>query len=352
VRRIQPFPSLFLMVVGALPAQDGLGLAYYQHCFGSKNAVALAPDLAVERVMIDVQQALATWSSRRQRALEKQAVRDPRSFQLWQLILATPADQRGEVMRLIDPVAYRPIWPRSFENGVAEIRCFEHRHLGVAEPAELSPVRAFGAAIWGSDSEPVGGGAPCDGAAARAAFLARLSRGEAAGVVPRLLQAIGEGSAELGDPAARRAVWLDVAERWSAGSLGSERNARGWHVLKGRSVHVVGSADEWRCAAEASLRLQAAIETAVGAKVPQPSRDHAGLEGLRRACEVCAEVAALPVRRPLTEPETDLVAALVQNRDVLAGLRGPSGAPSVVSVSRTLSIGDERLAAFVLERSP
>lgn len=348
MRRIQPLPSLFLMVVAALPAQDGLGLAYYQHCFGSKNAVALAPDLAVERVMIDVQQALATWSSRRQRALEKQAVRDPRSFQLWQLILATPADQRGEVMRLIDPVAYRPIWPRTFENGVAEIRCFEHRHLGVAEPAELSPVRAFGAAIWGSDSEPVGGGAPCDGAAARAAFLAGLSRGEAAGVVPRLLQAIGGGSAELGDPAARRAVWLDVSEHWSAGSLGSERNARGWHVLKGRSVHVVGSADEWRCAAEASRRLQAAVAVDVVLK----SREHAGLEAVRRACEVCADVAALPARRPLTEPETDLVAALVQNRDVLAGLRGPSGAPSVVSVSRTLSIGDERAAAFVLERSP
>lgn len=348
MRRIQLLPCLFLMVVAALPAQDGLGCAYYQHCFGSRNAVALAPDLAVERVMIDVQQALAAWSSRRQRALESRPVCDPRSVQLWQLILATPADQRGEVMRLLDPVAYRPIWPRTFENGVVEIRCFEHRHLGVAEPAELSPVRAFGAAIWGSDSETVGGGAPCDdGAAARSAFLAGLSRGEAAGVVPRLLQAIGAGSAELGDPAARRASWLDVAEHWSAGSLGSDRKARGWHVLKGRSVHVVGSADEWRCAAEACRRLQAAVAVDVALM----SREHAGLETVRRACEVCAEVAALPVRRPLTESEAGLVAVFVQNRDVLAGLRGPTGAPSVISVSRTVAIGNERAAAFVLERS-
>lgn len=343
------FPLATVLLSLALPAQDGLGYASFMHLDGNPgNALAVAPDLLVERLLVDVQDVAAEMRESRRRLLDDATVlRDPRRQAVRAEVESLPRAHRRDLLRMLDPVACCEVWPRSPTNEQLARDWFLQRRARLPVTDLQLRIDRFAGAVWGGTA----GEAPfLDAPEARARFLAGLALGNAEGVVPRLLQAIDNGVPELGDADARRAACLDVVEHWQPErTRNAFRGGAQVTAYSGASVYVVGAPDEWRRLAEACQLWLAALGPLQlpGARFPDPRIDTA--TRLQALCVTLAERAGAPTRSPLAPAAADELGKLLGLRDTLPVLVTPDGRPRVIAAGRSFRFEGRTVVAFVFE---
>lgn len=343
-------PLALLIPFAAAQAQDGLGYASYQHCWGGPNALAITPDLAVERLLVEIEILLERVQARREQELAAALPdREPAARAIRAEWLELSPRYRAGVHRSLAPLAWREVWPRTEANEELAARWYVHRRAGLpALPGQESFDR-FAAAVFGPGARAVGDAPFAPLPEERSRWLASLTQEPAQGVIPRLLQAIGEGTPELGDAAARRDALLTLVEHWQAGRAGSCAMGPGWTILAGRAVFVVGAAGEWQAFAEACERWRVALQACVSMLDGSLAPSIAFAVQMRDLGTAYAEVVSVPEPRPLSEQEAWFAASFVSLRDTLRGVRGRDGAQSLQVVPRTLRIGRSTVGAFVLD---
>lgn len=345
------FIPLALLIPFAAPkAQDGLGYASHQHCWGGANALAITPDLAVERLLVEIEILLERMQARRaQEFAAAQPDRDPAARAIRAEWLELSPRYRAGVHRGLAPLAWREVWPRTEANEELAARWYVHRRAGLPTLPGQESFDRFSVAVFGPGARAVGDApfAPLPGERAR--WLASLTREPAEGVIPRLLQAIGEGTPELGDAAARRDALLTLVEHWQAGRAGSCAMGPGWTILAGRDVFVVGAAREWQAFAEACERWRVVLQACASTFDASLAASIAFAAQMRDLGTAYAEVVSAPEPLPLGDQEAWFAATFVSLRDTMRGVRGRDGAQSLQVVPCTLRIGRTTVGAFVLE---
>lgn len=346
-------PFALLIPFAAAQGQDGLGYASYQHCWGGPNALAITPDLAVERLLVEIEILLQRMQAQREQELAAALPdRDPAARAIRAEWLELSPRYRAGVHRSLDPLAWREVWPRTEANEELAARWYVHRRAGLPALPGQDWCDRFAVAVFGPGARAVGDApfAPLPGERSR--WLASLAQESAEGVIPRLLQAIGDGAPELGAAAARRDAMLELVEHWQAGRAGACAMRPGWTILSGRDVFVVGAAGEWQAFAEACelwrVALRACASTLDASLAPSIAIAFAAQ--MRDLGTAYAEVVSAPAPRPLGAQEAWYAASFVSLRDTMRGVRGRDGAQSVQVVPRTLRIGSTPVGAFVLSR--